>query len=275
TSNIFYVKLNNASDYTLLQQTATQKGVQIERQIPNMPQWYVISVDNASIGTALKMSNEFYETGLFADIDPAFMFDFYSEYVENEDQETVNTPPPSTSSPTPCATDPLFVLNWTLNNTLFNNGIEVHACGAWTISKGEGTKIALIDSGVQKDHPDLANNIYTDNSYDCLTQTSPSVIWSKHGTEVAGMAAAVRNNDYPIVGIAPESKLMVVSHKLQAVPGIAAELADGIAWAWQNGADVINCSWGAVVGNFGDPGAQNLVSAVLEEAILDAMTLGR
>jgi serine protease len=276
TSNIFYVKLNNASDHTLLQQTATQKGVQIERQIPNMPQWYVISVDNASVGTALKMSNEFYETGLFADVDPAFMFDFYSDSaIENEDQETGNTPPPSTTSPTPCATDPVFALNWNINNTLYNNGIDVRACGAWEVSRGDGIKIALIDSGVQKNHPDLEDNIFTANSYDCLTQTSPSVIWSKHGTEVAGKAAAVRNNGYPIVGVAPEAKLMVVSHNLQSVPGIAAELADGIAWAWQNGADVINCSWGAVVGDYGDPGGLNLVSAVLEEAIIEAMTLGR
>lgn len=275
TSNIFYVKLNNVSDYTVLQQVAAQKGVQIVRQIPNMPQWYIISVDNASLGTALEMSNEFYETELFADIDPAFMFDFYSDYAAEVEGGQTESPPPPSSSSEPCATDPLFILNWTLNNTLFNNGIEVHACGAWEVSRGDGIKIALIDSGVQKDHPDLANNIYTDDSYDCLTQTSPSVIWSKHGTEVAGMAAAVRNNDYPIVGIAPESKLMVVSHKLQSVPGIAAELADGIAWAWQNGADVINCSWGAVVGDYGDSGAQNLVSVVLEEAILDAMTLGR
>lgn len=276
TSNIFYVKLNNVSDYTVLQQVAAQKGVQIVRQIPNMPQWYIISVDNVSLGTGLEMSNEFYETGLFADIDPAFMFDFYSEYateVEGGQAESTPPPPPPSSSE-PCATDPLFVLNWQLNNTLFNNDIDVRACGAWDVSRGDGIKIALIDTGVQKDHPDLADNIYID-SYDCQTQTSPSVIWSGHGTEVAGMAAAVRNNDYPIVGVAPESKLMVVSNKLQSVPGIAAELADGISWAWQNGADVINCSWGVVVGNYGDPGAQNLVSAVLEEAIINAMTLGR
>lgn len=277
TSNLFYVKLNNVSDYTVLQQLATEKGVQIERQIPNISLWYVISVNNSSLGTALDMSNEFYETGLFADIDPAFMFDFYSDFETTTQEETDgNMPPPPSPTPAPCATDPIFVLNWQLNNTLLPGGIDIRACGAWEISRGEGIKIALIDSGVQKDHPDLEDNIFTDSSYDCYTQTSPSVIWDKHGTEVAGIAAAVRNNDYPIVGVAPESKLMVVSHKLQLAPGVSAELADGISWAWQNGADVINCSWGTVAGNYyPDPGSYHLVSALLEDAIIDAMTLGR
>lgn len=278
TSSIFYVKLNSASDYSVLQQVAAQKGVQIVKQIPHMPQWYIISVDNAALGTALEMSNEFYETGLFADIDPAFMFDFYSEFANG--QENTGTeedmPPLPPPSPNQCATDQGFALNWNLNNNN-NADLDVNACPAWDISQGEGIKIALIDTGVQKDHPDLADNIYIEDSYDCFLQDSPSTIWSSHGTNVAGLASAVKDNGFfPMVGVAPKAKLMVVSHKLVLAAGVSAELADGISWAWQNGADVINCSWGTVTGNYyPDPGSYHLVSAVLEDAIMNAMTLGR
>src|SRR5690606_37593817 len=76
TSDIFYVKLKNTEDFNILQQTIINKGGKIEMQVPYMPEWYIISVDDVNLGTAVHLSNEFYETGLFADIDPAFMFNF-------------------------------------------------------------------------------------------------------------------------------------------------------------------------------------------------------
>ncbi|MFA7445393.1 MAG: S8 family serine peptidase [Flavobacteriaceae bacterium] len=267
TSNLFYVKLNNASDYTVLQQLANQKGVQIERQIPNMPLWYVISVNNASLGTALDMSNEFYETELFADIDPAFMFEFASNPETSEEEPNI-TPPPSPSSY--CATDPDFHKLWPLYHQN-NPDIDLNACDAWEITEGSGIKIAIIDSGIQTDHPDLQDNIYAE-SYDCLTQTSPAVVYLSHGTRVAGLAAAIKNNDYPMVGVAPQSTLMAVSHNFLRSWDIAAQLADGIAWAWQNGADIINNSWGVKEGTTDH---FLLHSSIIEEALVEAMTFGR
>jgi hypothetical protein len=76
TSNIFYVKLKNANDYNLLEQVATNKNVVILHQNQFMPIWYKLGLKRTTIGTSLELSNEFYETGLFADVDPAFMFDF-------------------------------------------------------------------------------------------------------------------------------------------------------------------------------------------------------
>src|SRR5690606_31294734 len=76
TSDVFYVKLKNIEDFNVLQQTVVNKGGKIEMQVPYMPEWYIISVDDQDLGTAVHLSNEFYETGLFADIDPAFMFNF-------------------------------------------------------------------------------------------------------------------------------------------------------------------------------------------------------
>src|SRR5690606_38668526 len=76
TSNIFYVKLKDAKDFSLLQTIANQKGATIERQIAFMPEWYVMSVNSPLSGTALGVSNQFFETELFAETDPSFMFNF-------------------------------------------------------------------------------------------------------------------------------------------------------------------------------------------------------
>lgn len=293
TSNIFYVKLKSASDIGVLEQFAAQKGVYIERQIPNMPKWYVISVNNVALGTALNMANIFYESGLFADVDPAFIFDFFPIADTNNTTTSATTlsviqeesgtapPPPSSANLCPITFYPLNAgsLYW-LGKYTYTPSISISfhpfaldACGAWEITEGEGVKIAIIDQGVQLDHVDLADNISSD-SYDCLTGTSPSIVWGEHGTMVAGMVGALKGNSYPNVGIAPQAEIMSVSHTLDAsTPDISAQLADGISWAWQNGAEVINNSWGATTEN--TTAYNNLHSSVLEDAIMDAMTLGR
>lgn len=75
TSNYFYVKLKNEYDLNILQQYCIQKNVQIVKQVPNMNLWYVLSTNNTAF-SSLELSNHFYESGLFSDIDPAFIFDF-------------------------------------------------------------------------------------------------------------------------------------------------------------------------------------------------------
>jgi len=199
TSNIFYVKLKNISDFDVLQQTTISKGVQIEKQVPYMPEWYIISVNNPYLGTSLSLSNQFYETGLFADVDPAFMFNFTSN----------------------CSDDPMFGSLWGLNNSN-NPGIDINVCDAWEITEGQGVKVAVLDTGVDLTHNDLQENIYN-LSYDCQTGTSPSVLRPqfynyKHGTRVAGIIGAVKDNGLQVVGVAPQSELMSISHSLSPTP---------------------------------------------------------
>ncbi|MDR1345891.1 MAG: S8 family peptidase [Bacteroidales bacterium] len=140
-------------------------------------------------------------------------------------------------------------------------------------SDGYGVKVAVVDQGIQLNHPDLAANIYP-YSYDCQTGTSPSNVYGYHGSHVAGTVAAVGNNNLQVVGVAYGSQLMSVSNSLLVrQPNVSEKLADGINWAWQNGADIINNSWGASV-NSGEP-YDSLQSIMLEDAISDALYLGR
>lgn len=250
TSEIFYLKLKDAQDYTALQTLAAQKNVEVVKEVPNMPLWYILSIENSSFESAVQASNYFYETGNFDDVDPAFMFRFKASAIPN---------------------DPMFAQQWGLKNNSYP-GIDVNATAAWDITKGAGAKVAVVDQGIDPNHNDLKANFHT-LSYDAQSGTTPSVYKSanKHGTHVAGTVAAVMNNNLQVVGVAPESKIIRVSHDLYASSTISSELAGGINWAWQSGADVITNSWG-------DQGGAlygQLHSAILEEAIVNAMTKGR
>ena len=250
TSEIFYLKLKDAQDYTALQTLAAQKDVEVVKEVPNMPLWYILSIENSSFESSVEASNYFYETGNFDDVDPAFMFNFKVNAIPN---------------------DPMFGQQWGLKNNSYP-GVDINVTAAWDITRGAGAKVAVVDQGIDPNHNDLKANFYS-LSYDAQSGTSPSVYksYNNHGTHVAGTVAAVWNNNLQVVGVAPESKIIRVSHDLYASSTISSELAGGINWAWQNGADVITNSWG-------DQGGAlygQLHSAILEEAIVNAMTKGR
>ncbi len=248
-SNFFFVKLKKIEDYQLLLDTSIKYNVKVFNQNEFMPLWYKILVPENATKSSLELSNMFFETVMFADVDPVFMFDFNSS----------------------CTNDPNFNLLWGLNNNS-NPNIDINICQAWELSTGVGVKVAVLDNGIDKMHNDLNDNISI-LSYDTKTGMSPSVFVSNivHGTHVAGTIAAERNNNLQVVGVAPNSSIMSISNELTISPTISEELANGISWAWQNGADIINNSWGDQGGAFfGD-----LHSTLLEDAILNAINNGR
>lgn len=263
-SNIFYIKLKSSADYSILQERANAKGAIIEKQIPFMPLWYQLKLNPNSIENTLTLTSEFWETGLFEDIDPGFLFNFNND--QNHQNNTSNS-----STPTSCSNDTNFSALWGFNNTT-NPNIDINACQAWSITQGIGIKVAVTDNGIEKTHGDLVANIHP-LSFNMNNGTSPSAIPDDfHGTHVAGTIAAIKDNNLQVVGVSPLSKLMDVSHNGLLIPNQASsEHASGISWAWQNGADVINCSWGDKNGLF----YSTFHSTILENAILNAMSLGR
>lgn len=121
-SNTFYVQLfDSLADIQTLQKVASETNTIIRGSIPYMPDWYELVVHNSTINNSLEMSNYFYETGLFKNVDPGFIFNFT----------------PSTA----CVTDSKFSDQWGLPT--------IKACEAWNITKGSpNIKIAIIDYGV-------------------------------------------------------------------------------------------------------------------------------
>lgn len=117
---------------------------------------------------------------------------------------------------------------------------------AWGLgATGAGVIIATIDTGVDVYHPDLKNNLI--EGYNAITgKTGLSAVQDNngHGTHVAGIAAAGLNGE-GIVGVAYQAKLMPIKAMNRLGEGTDDVVADGIIWAANHGAQIINLSIGA------------------------------
>lgn len=153
--------------------------------------------------------------------------------------------------------------------------LEAWEDGAWESKKGAGQVIAILDTGVDLTHPDLAgesptveSNLWineaelggtpgvdddgngcSDDIHGCdfVKDAEPNPDgdpddYQFHGTHVAGTAAAIAGNEKGIAGVAPEAKIMAVRVLDGDGVGNTGDIADGIEYAAEHGADVINMS---------------------------------
>jgi hypothetical protein len=216
----FYVKLKQKADYKILERFAAERNVEIVVE-EDLPLWYVLSCTEKSGINALKMANLFYESGLFAVAEPEFI---------NVYRAT-------------CVNDILFNQQWNLLNTGQQNinysGLDINYCDAHAITSGDASiVIAVIDQGIAS-HFDVSH--LHSLSFDAHTATSPAQVYSDHGTQCAGIIGAHTNNDrHGIAGIAPDCPMLSVSFKLGTTDS---RLANGIRYAVNHGASVLNNSW--------------------------------
>ncbi len=115
---------------------------------------------------------------------------------------------------------------------------------AWQVSRGAGVKVAVLDTGVDYNHPDLAGQVLFELGYDFINHTEDSMDHNGHGTHVAGTIAALSNNSIGIAGVAPDSKIIPIKVLNRFGSGNSAGIAEGIVHAVDMGADVINMSLG-------------------------------
>ncbi|MDI6820298.1 MAG: S8 family serine peptidase [Candidatus Hodarchaeaceae archaeon] len=123
---------------------------------------------------------------------------------------------------------------------------RIGAPSAWPISTGAGVKVAILDTGIQPDHPDLAANVKGGISLVGDENSADPARWNDgngHGTHVAGIAAAV-NDDVGVVGVAPAAWLYAVKVLADNGKGYVSDVVEGIDWSVQNGMQVINMSLG-------------------------------
>ncbi|QIL90129.1 S8 family serine peptidase [Microbulbifer sp. SH-1] len=162
---------------------------------------------------------------------------------------------------------------------------------AWDNSQGNGVVTAVIDTGLDFNHPDIqgqiwinsdeiaSNGIDDDNNgyiddvygYDFIGESISSPLnpganpdndptdGHGHGTHVSGTISATGNNGAGVIGVAPEAKIMVVKGLDDSGSGVATSLANALIYAADNGAQVINNSWGG----YGD---SSLIHDALEYA---------
>ena len=163
---------------------------------------------------------------------------------------------------------------------------NISAEGAWNISTGSGVVVAVSDTGIDYNHPDLAANVWTNpgetglgpgnkdkstngidddgngfvddsRGWNFVSNTNNPFDDFGHGTHVAGTIAAVGNNNIGIIGVAPNARIMPVKGLDANGSGLLDVMANTLVYAANNGAGVINASWGG----FGQT-PQTLIDAV-------------
>ncbi|WP_046726703.1 type VII secretion-associated serine protease mycosin [Streptomyces humi] len=131
----------------------------------------------------------------------------------------------------------------------------LHLDEAWQTTKGKGITVAVLDTGVEADHPDLVGNVLAAKDMIGFGARQGQRDWARHGTAMAGIIAGhghgIGDGD-GVMGVAPEARILPVRviledgdsarGKARSTRGDA--LAEGIRWAADHGADVINLSLG-------------------------------
>jgi serine protease len=130
--------------------------------------------------------------------------------------------------------DPDYHKQWNLKN--------INIEQAWDDSQGEGITVAVIDTGVSR-VPDFKETEFI-QGYDFVNDKIDASDDQGHGTHVAGTIAQSTNNNYGVAGIAYKAKIMPIKVLSASGGGTISDIAEGIKFAADHGADVINMSLG-------------------------------
>jgi thermitase len=141
--------------------------------------------------------------------------------------------------------DSLFPFMWDLHNTGQTGGTvdaDIDAPEAWGEASGADVEVAVVDSGVKADHPDLgtigAGVDWVDGDGDPNDEDG-------HGTHVTGTIAAVRDNGLGVAGVAPDATVIPLRVLDENGEGDGYAVADALAWAGDHDIRVVNASFGA------------------------------
>lgn len=162
------------------------------------------------------------------------------------------------------AQDPYRPQQWNLD--------RLGAGDAWEVARGEGQVVAIVDSGVDLEHPDLE---------DRFVRTADGAVLGRdvvdddavpqdplgHGTMVAGIAVATFDNGIGIAGVAPAAQLLPVRVLDEEGRGTSSDVEEGIRWAVDNGATVVNLSLESATAGDGD----SLLGSATVAAPVDAV----
>ncbi len=140
---------------------------------------------------------------------------------------------------------------------------KVNASAAWDYTQGDGVKVAVIDTGIDYNHPDLKPNYY--GGYNAVKQNNDPLDDHGHGTHVSGTIAAVKDSK-GVVGVAPKVKLYSVKVLDSNGSGQYSWIIDGIQWAVDNKMQVINMS-------LGGPSGSDALKAAVEAAYKAGITI--
>ena len=233
-------------------------GLSVAQRYPNLPG--VLSVRVPGERDAIALARRLHRSGAFNWAEPDWIFH-----------------PKAMWDPS----DPLFGDTW----HQAGGGVvgSINAVAAWDTTRGEGVTVGVIDSGTQRDHPDLEvfagyDLVEGDNdaSPECIERPdgrgradscpAQRPYRESHGTAVSGIVAS-RSNDLGTLGVCPECRLVTI--RMVGVSQRRVSHADGLRWLIAQNTAVVNNSWGPSI-------ARYFPMAIAEEqAVADGVTQGR
>ena len=228
------VRLKSSKDLGMMNSVAKDLNLNVLERNEFDPLIYVLQTTKQSSGNALQMANRLHESGAFEYTEPDFLLLL----------KRMNT------------NDGLLDYQWSLNNTgssiQYNGtpGADMNVFPAWATTTGSSSiKVAIIDEGVDLNHPDLVGNML--GGYDATGQGSGGGPQGDdaHGTACAGIVAAVGNNNLGVAGVAYNAKIIPVRIAYSNAQGnwvtTNTWIGNALNWSWQTaGADILSNSWG-------------------------------
>ncbi|MEO7839403.1 MAG: S8 family serine peptidase [Anaerolineales bacterium] len=239
----------------------TSHGVELVEPILGQENTYILRVSASTRLDVLAMANLYQESGVATYAAP----DFVRIKAENQTKPAVG--------PLAGTDDGYYPDQWYLNNTQqygpwMTADADIDAPEAWDYSTGNSTIIiAVIDEGVDLSHEDFRTKLVPGYDATGLGSGGGPSGNDAHGTNAAGLAAASSNNILGMAGVCQYCRIMPVRIAYDSGGSWItndSKLANGITWAYQHGASILNNSWGG-----GSP------ATVVNTAISNAKTLGR
>ena len=223
----FIVQFNANMTEANINTSNITNGVETVKKVNSLTNVYVLKVKNLKNRTTLDIANKYYKM---------------NEVIWSHPNWIRRMEPRSMPN------DTLFPNQWHLNNTGQNGGTpdaDVDAPEAWDVTTGsDDITVAIIDEGIEIYHEDLNVGDKIVQGIDVVGNDFVPLpgIGENHGVSVAGVAAAAQNNGIGVSGMAPGCKLMAI----RFLGGLVSILDEALVFVFaaQNGADVINNSWG-------------------------------
>jgi subtilisin family serine protease len=142
---------------------------------------------------------------------------------------------------------------------------SIHAEAVWPVTHGEGVNVAVLDTGIDFDHPDL-RDAYA-GGYNTFEPSKPPLDGHRHGTHVAGTIAAA-DNEFGVIGVAPKVKIWAVKVLEDDGGGTNESIVAGFEWLIAKKQE-IGGPWTANLSL-----GSNLPSEIEERAVLNAISEG-
>lgn len=269
------VKMNAGLGESLLSDVAAEYGAKVIEKF-DMPEGVFKSVGGDLLHLKLPQGIDVNEAVAAMAKDDRIAYAEPNQVITLEDFQAAQSEAPQAKAAAPSATpaerpndlDPNL---WGMENngqTGGKAGADVNALGAWKIQTGNGTDngplIAVIDTGIDYNHPDLKNNMWTNpgeipgdgidndgngviddiHGYYPGQESGEIMDGNGHGTHCSGTIAAEGNNGEGVTGVMQNARLLGVKIFSDAGRTSAAEIIKGINYATRMGADITSNSWG-------------------------------